>query len=363
MTRLQQLRPGGRLPRLLAVAVAAVALTALAVVFAGSARGAAVNPGQNTDNRPSMTEAGGVEYLAYADTTRAGAVWVTQPNSAGGIAKGPWGPTGSAADGTFVGTGPTIASVHGKGLVVAWTGLDGTIWVSELMNGSFSCISHPVTLKSGQTPYLSTAGDDGSGSLYLIWVDARSSMHVTPLTVPAPGQCTAGDKITAGATTNIAGETAWGGPAWVVSGYNTPAERFWLIWSGTNSGHSINVAEYRAFNGVFARVGKVTEPHYTNTDIGAAYNTSTNKIAVSYCGTDNKVYYQEFTTSELGGQEIATGSTCAINLAVIGKGTSNPITYYSGGVGINYDYSHRLYDLGWASGNSTTIQISALDIS
>lgn len=364
MTRLQPRLPGRRLPRLLAVA--AVTLTALGTVLVGGARAAVANPGKSTFNRPSMVEAGGAEYLAYADTSKIGEASVAQLDSKGGIAKGPWEAPGN---GTFLGTGPTIAAVHGVGVVVAWTDANGTIWVSEVLDGQFACVSHPLTLDrangtpdadSGQTPYLSTEGDDGSGTLYLTWVDnVHSNVHITPLAVPSAAGCMAGEKITPGFTTNIARETAWGGPAWVVSGYGTPAERFWLIWSGTNAAHSISVAEYQASGARFIQVGsKVIEPYDTLTDIGGAYNTSARKIAISYCGTDHEVYYQEFTANELGGKQIAAGGVCDINVAV-----HNNLKYYGGGVGIDYDYSHHSYYLSWATGNSYAIQISPLEIS
>jgi hypothetical protein len=70
MTRLQPRLPGRRLPRLLDVA--AVTLTALGAVLVGGARVAVANPGKSTFNRPSMVEAGGAEYLAYALSLNSG---------------------------------------------------------------------------------------------------------------------------------------------------------------------------------------------------------------------------------------------------------------------------------------------------
>ena len=155
------------------------------------------------------------------------------------------------------------------------------------------------------------------------------------------------------------------GAALAVSGYTgisgTGGERFWLVWAGTDSAHHINIAEYQPATGPdgfgLARVTKSTESsHSTDNDIGADFEPTpgatddSGTVWMSYCGTNNQVYYQEF-TSVSGGTEVSEGQSCTVTV-------SNG--WYSGGTDISYQYSTGLMLLSWALPSSLQIQLGTL---
>ncbi|MCW2935612.1 MAG: hypothetical protein JWM19_6574 [Actinomycetia bacterium] len=364
-----RIRPSApRRPVWLALAAAVAASVTLAC-FAPSAL--AESTSIATYNRPSVTELGGAEYLAWADETNSGSVHVAKLTSGGGISV-QWTDPHTA---TYYGTGPTIASVSGTGIVVAWTNLsDHHLWVgvpqgsggangsnafcsedlTQAMNESIGVapgFSYPNIASSDATPYLTSEGDDGSGALFLTWVDGASSyMHVTRL-IPPSGGC---GTWTLASNQNIYTDKSWDGPAMVVSGYGG-TEHYWLMWAGSDSQHEINIAEYdTAWN----RIGKSTEStHSTKTDMGGAYFTASGSIWMSYCGTNDAVYYQEFTTVS-GGLEIQEPGASCLPETYTPPGSST--TFWSGGVGVNYEYSSQFMRLAWPDKTSSLVQIATI---
>jgi hypothetical protein len=295
--------------------VLVVAVSGSLLAGATAARGSSTNI--YTLNRPSTVELGGATYLGWADTSGFGQVNVTKLNS-----NGTQGPVWTEQSSTYNGTGPTIAGSNG-GLVVAWAdsgggvciGSGGCVHLALTTGGSgggFQCETY--VSEDGQwaqavaTPYLTSEGDDGTGRLFLTWVDYLNQMHVDTVTVPKPGP---GCQFSL--TTDLVdfSDTSWDGPAMVVSGYGTGTEDYWLMWAGTDSAHHLNIAEY---NSNWARIAENTETsHATLTDMGAAYRTSTQSIWMSYCGTNNDVYYQIF-NGVSGGVETRAAGSCVVDL-------------------------------------------------
>jgi hypothetical protein len=330
------------------------AVLALAGGLAAPAQ-AAVGTSVYTYNRPSTVELGGAEYMGWADQSSSGQVHVAKMNGSGGQSAS-WTESSS----TYLATGPTIAGSNGE-LAVAWTDSEGTLRLAETTGGGgggFKCetivnqylfdndgvYSLPNSFYAVATPYLTSEGDDGSGRLYLTWVsDNGSYLHVTQFDAPGPSGC--GSGFTAVSNTNFS-DTSWDGPAMVVSGYGTSSEHYWLMWAGTDSGHHLNIAEYDTS---WNRLSKNTESsHATLTDMGGGYLTSGKTIWMSYCGTNNDVYYQEFTTTSGGPEtQVPFGVTCDVN---------QYNGYYSGGVGVSYEYSTGLMLLSWADATSYQVE-------
>jgi hypothetical protein len=196
------------------------------------------------------------------------------------------------------------------------------------------------------SPYLTSSGDNGAGPLYLTGTDRAAHMFVRTLTVPrtaAPG-CQIGganaDLVTSG--------TTWDGPAMVVSGYGTSSEHFWLMWAGTNSAHNINIAEYDS-NWNF--IAEHTESqHATLTDLAGAWSTGYGYVWMSYCGTNNLVYYQFFNNVNGGTELHVSGASCDVDLY---QGL------YSGGVGISRDSTGGMV-LTWGDKASSQVMMATL---
>jgi hypothetical protein len=351
----------------LAVALGAVfALAAAPVVAHAATTYPSCNDvsGNTSCNRPSTVEVGGAEYETWADTSAAGAVHVAELGSSA-----TWSdPNGSN---TYYGSGPTIAahriSATQTVIVVAWADTQGYLHLAELgAKGQLACeilfydlnswpSNFPPTQFADATPYLTSEGDDGYGNLYLTWADADyNELHVSQIYVPST--CS-GDSFGVISNVNIDTETSFDGPAFdgpalTVSGYGTGSEDYWLMWAGTDSAHHLNIAEY---NTSWGQVSKHTETdHSTVTDMGAAYATAYKQIWMSYCGTNGVAYYQEFTTTDGGSEQHVSGTSCSVT-----QYTTGGITYYSGGVGVGYEYSDQFLLLTWA--NSSEALTSAYE--
>lgn len=303
-----------------------------------------------TYNRPSIIEAGGASWMAWADTSSAGSVHVvdfrqSEPANDTASVVSEW----TDYTPTYYGTGPTIENSHGN-FVVAFTDTNRAIDLVEPYDGKFACYSYFGP--TGDTPYLTSEGKDGTGNLYLTWVNAAdNTLFVGKVTVPDNNECAYSGSFGLQVVAHISTDTSFGGPALVVSGYGTSAERFWLIWSGTGGTHYINVAEY---NTDWTRIAKYTEyDHATSADIGGAYDDSNGEVYLAYCGTDGRPYYQYFPGRDGGfaeNQAVANG-TCTVTPYSTAKNT-----YYSGGVGVHYDYSDNQMILTWPDNKNVEFQ-------
>lgn len=352
----------------------AVAATVAAIVLGYSAP-AYASPeftlNITTLNRPSTVEWGSTEYVGWADTSANGFVNIDRLNSSLGVSAH-WQDTNYA---TYYGTGPTITASNGA-IVFAYVDqgeqaihlgeinansmtrceitLDTYGWEQLYVNSAPTSFGYPNSFQATSTPYLTSEGDDGSGRLYLTWTTANgSSIYVAGLTAPTPSQCASGnfqDGSDGWRVTSMVslGQASWDGPAMVVSGYGTSSERYWVMWAGLADPHLINIAEYTTSWG---RISMTTESnHWTKTDIGGAYATHPREgspgVWMSYCGTNNVVYYQEFTTTNGGVETALSGASCKIY----------PYNgFYSGGVGISYDYTSGEPLLTW--NDESTLQI------
>jgi hypothetical protein len=339
----------------LAVGAAVAAGTLLAVPAQASVP--APSTGIYSYNRPSTVEAGGAEYIAWADKATAGLLHIGTVNSDGSVTDQYYYNSG----GMWPGTGPTIAAVNGSGLVVAWVAGDGEIKLAEVVNGEFECLTTPnTTANEDGTPQalshytvdLTTEGDDGTGQLYMTWADTSGGIYITSITPPPSSACSG---VPAGPEWGViwstdTGQTAWSGPALAISHYGASNEHFWLVWAGTNSTHSLNIEEF-APGLVLAELSKGSEPtHSTNVDMGAAYDTATGYAWMSYCGTNDVVYYQEF-TGTAGGTETTDGGQCDVYPSNTGTG------WLYGGVGVGYEYSDQRMLLSWPAVNGAEIAL------
>lgn len=336
-------RPGSRSSRRRITHPVVVVTTAiLTITGATSARADTATTNIHTYNRPSIVELGAADYMAWADTSANGDVQVTKLNS-----DHTQGATWTQSSITHLGTGPTIAAANGH-VVVAWTDDTGTIHLAETTGGTgggFQCETY-FNFNSIYTPYLTSEGDDGTGKLYLTWVDSAAEMHVDEIDTPSPGQgcqfsVAYNDLITSA-------DSTWVGPAMAVSGYGTGSEKFWLMWAGTDSTHHLNIATY---DQNWTRINKSTEStHATTTDIGAAFNTADGQLAMSYCGSypNYGVYYQDF-SSVTGGTEQHEPGSCDTRVYD---------GYYSGGVGTWYEYSSALTPVAWPDKTSYLVHLS-----
>jgi hypothetical protein len=328
--------------------VGAAALIALAFT-AGTAHASTLNSiGQTTENRPSTVEWGSAEYVAWAGTDTAGEVNVAKLTSGmTGISDGPWTYGGSSTD---IGAGPTLAATKGgEGgaafLVVAYTNGSGRVEVDAVnpndtnSNSGFECETQVGN--STDTPYITSEGDDGTGDLFLAYVNSSQNDEITVERLD-PSQCNGSSgHINVLSSHTITTDTSWSGPALIPDGYNgmPGSATLYLAWAGNNSAHNLNIAKY--YYGATSFASKTVESsHSTTTDIGGAYDTASGQNWISYCGggTSNYVYYQSF-SGNAGGTEMTTGAKCDVTIY---NG------YYSGGVGVGYDYSGQATWLSYA---------------
>lgn len=323
--------------------------TAILVLTGTTAARAATGTSASTYNRPSTTEFDGGTYIAWAAKSGAGQVYVGILGNNGTIAV-TWTDSSSS---TYPGTGPTIAA-SGGALVVTW--LDGSLGcnggkspceqIAEIVpgaSGGFQCETQ-FEGSGYYTPYLTSSGDNGAGPLYLTVADGLGAMHILTLTLP---KVAAGCQFGIQKVDRITSDTTWDGPAMVVSGYGTTSQAFWLMWAGTDAAHHLNIAQY---NSSWTLVAKKTETtHATLTDMGAAFATGYNYIWMSYCGTNNNVYYQFFTTVSNASETQLPGASCDIDYY---QG------FYSGGVGISFNYTDGSMLLTWADKTSQQVMMA-----
>jgi hypothetical protein len=243
--------------------------------------------------------------------------------------------------------------------------------MAYLTGGGFVCVTDLKYLLgtsstpdgvSHDTPFLSTEGYNGKGQLFLTWVDNASlNLHISQVVTPDISFCnsTGGFNVNRGATTNVTTDTSWDGPAFITSGYNGTSggssEKFFLVWAGTDSGHHINIAQYlwdvQGPSGLmFSRVAKHTETnHATTTDMGGDYDAADGQAFMSYCGTNNDVYFQSFSTVN-GGTEVQEGG---VSCSIFVSGG-----FYSGGAGISYDYTDLDMLLSWPNKSTHNIEMT-----
>lgn len=336
---------------MLATGLAAALVATLAVAAPAHAN---TISSYSTYNRPSEVEANGEEYVSWADRSSGGYVNIAEVDPASGSVLGHWAYQGSA---TAAGTGPTIAYVAGQAPVVAWADGNNHINLAYLAGGGLVCVTD-MNYVTPDTPYISTEGDNGEGDLLLTWVDTNLHMNITIIQAPpySVNDCISIDGFgtNLGATTTLGSDTAWDGPSLVTSGYGTYPTYYWVTWAGTDSGHHLNIAKWapatNAYGKTFSFVNKTTEStHATLTDMGGAYETGNGRVWISYCGTNNVVYDQAWSAgnSTGGGSESSLSGSCDIF-------TSGG--YYSGGVGVGYDYTSGALVFNWADKNSYAIQ-------
>jgi surface antigen len=340
--------------------VGAAALIALAFTAGTAHASTSSSIGQTTENRPSTVESGGAEYIAWAGTDSAGEVNVAKLTSGmTGVSDGPWTYSGSS---TYIGAGPTLTATKGGAggtsfLVVAYANGSGQVEVDAVnpndtgSNSGYECQTQVGN--STDTPYITSEGDDGTGDLYLAYVNSSQNNEITVERLN-PSQCNGSSgSIPVSSSYTVTSDTSWSGPALIPDGFNGTggSATLYVAWAGTNSAHNLNIAKYSYGATTFASK-TVESSHSTTTDLGGAYDTATGQNWVSYCGsgTSNYVYYQSF-AGNAGGTEMTTGAKCDVTIY---NG------YYSGGVGVGYDYSGQATWLSYADTSTNLVTVTGV---
>jgi hypothetical protein len=302
--------------------LAAVALAlGLAVGAATTALAVTVSPVNTTFDRPSISAVPGGGYdIAWAGTDANGKVNVATLDS-GAHVKTKWTDSSSS---TAAGTG--VALTHDPLLsfsLVAWADLGTTVHV-ELDTGNGPACASTGFGTSVDTPYLTVVAD---GTLYLTTVTSGGVMHVIEVDNSCVHEGFIGGSFTAGPSTTVTGNTSFVGPTlFDLNLSGTP--NLWLVWAGTNSAHTINIAHFTPGSSNLGT--KFTESnHATVTDLGSTTSSAGNAF-FTYCGINNVVFGQHFSGN--GPQaETAIGGSCAIFTSRSG--------FINGGVDVTFNGS------------------------
>lgn len=307
-----------------------IAIAASSSASGASKHGAALAAtvgGNTTYDRPGITTVPGGYEIAWAGTDANGEANGAEIDSNGAIRSGTkWTVAPSS---TYQGTGMAIASdpsIHFA--LVAWTDRGKTVHVALDVDGGPGIECDSTNFGSSvDTPYLTVAAD---GAMYLTTVDSSNAMHVTEVDQSPQKPCDTGNAIDPsgkwlnGPSTPVLGNTTYDGPTLVdLNGTGSPD--LWLIWAGTNSAHSINIAKFTPGNGSLG-TKYVESNHGTTADMGST-NAGSGAF-FTYCGTDNVVRGQFFSGTGLV-PEPALGGSCAIY--------TNSAGYVNGGADVTYD--------------------------
>jgi hypothetical protein len=301
---------------------------ALVAVTAAPAMATTVNPVNSSYDRPGITSLPGGNFdIAWAGTDANGEVNVALLGPGGNVIS-KFTDTSSS---TFPGTGAAIGNAFGDFVLVAWTDLSGTVHVALPLGNGLACESTGFG-SSVDTPYLTLAAD---GTAYLTTVDSSGAMHVTEVDDNGcinEGGFGGSGTLEAGPSTTVSGNTTYVGPTLVdLNGSGTPD--LWLIWAGTNSSHSINIAHFTPGDSTLG-TKYVESTHSTLTDMGATTGGTNGSAFFTYCGTNNVPYGQSFNGSGPGTQQALGSDKCGIY--------SND-GYTNGGVDVTYDPSQSNY--------------------
>jgi hypothetical protein len=225
------------------------------------------------------------------------------------------------------------------------------IWPSSALTTSL-CFGCETRLGvSTYTPYVTSEGQDGTGNTYVTFVNTAKQMVVDQLDFSSCSASSGSGVMGVDNQDVITSDTTNGGPALAVSGYGTGSEQFWMVWAGSGSTPTINIAQYTP--GSQALTHKTTETSHTTTaDIGEAFNGNDGKVFDTYCGTNNIAYYQYFTPGSGG---ISGLTQKSVNNDSCGLVTTNGWT--SGGVGAAYDYNSDSLRV-WQAWDSSACSIS-----
>lgn len=285
---------------------------------------AATVGGNTTYDRPAITTVPGGGYeIAWAGTDPNGEVNGAHIDTSGAIRSGTNWTVGSSS--TYQGTGVAIAFDPSLDFtLVAWTDQGTKVHVALDVGGGPGIECESTNFGSSvDTPYLTVAAD---GTMYLTTVGSGSVMHVTEVD---DNGCLVGiggppGTLSASHATTVSGNTSYDGPT-LVDLNETGSPDLWLIWAGTNSAHSINIARFTPGNGSLG-TKYVESNHSTTADMGST--TWYGGAFFTYCGPDNLVHGQSFFGT--GPQtELTLGGSCAIY--------TNSAGYVNGGVDVTND--------------------------
>jgi hypothetical protein len=322
IARLGSARSGGRRAGL--VIAIAVVLT-LVTIGTGTARASVT--GFDTFDRPSLVYAVGEHMMSWDNSSDgmpdAGSVAPSNGNV------GNWGEGGSP---TYVGTGPSLAYVHGSSVYVEAENGGGTIYLGWGHPASSPAYSDCTTgLSSNVSPYIMTSSQDGLGTLYLLTVSTADLMQVTPVYLNT-SNTSLDCGFTYGVTTTITSDSTGSGAAMAA---NSTTGTYWITWAGKSNG-DINIAQYTL--GSPTLTNKTWESnHWTLGDLSAVFDGGTGKTWIAYCGgsvlpsDSGTVYYQDFTGTAITSNEKSGGASCNL---------SSHDGFVSGGVAVEYDYDN-----------------------
>jgi len=312
--------------RAFAVAVTAGALVAGTVT---PALATTVSPVNSSYDRPGIAYLPGGDFdIAWAGTDANGEVNVAHLGPGGNVLS-KFTDTSSS---TFYGTGATITFGFVDFDLVAWTDLSEKVHVALYTGGGLACESTNFG-SSADTPYLTVAAD---GTMYLTTVDGGGAMHVTEVDnngCVLEGGIGGAGTLAAGPSTAVAGNTTYVGPS-LVDLNESGSPDLWLVWAGTNSSHSINIARFTPGDSTLGT--KYVESSYsTITDFGATNAGSNGHAFFTYCGTNNVPYGLPFNGGNPAGGEKSLGSDKCDIYTNLG--------YTNGGVDVTYNPSQSDY--------------------
>lgn len=289
----------------------------------------AATTGEQADGRPDFTFAGGALYVAWTGTNSAHNVNVAEAND--GTVSG----KNTLSDTAIGGTGPALGTALLGGIpqvFAAWAGTDSAhhIYIGHYTGSSTLGCHTALPETTTISPFLVNTAWDGHGTLYLLWTGTDSAHHINIAPVNI-GACTsASGQITLGTVVTLT-DTADQGPA--AADLNGS---LWIYWPGTNAAHNIWAGEYTGS----ATLADRTPTAETSTDsLGAVYNPSTNRNWITYRGTDTRVFVAY--TSSTNGADIIFNGADGSNTTPFGVGDgSDPDFVFVGFAG--YDSSSTL---------------------
>jgi hypothetical protein len=291
--------------------LAGVTSVALAFVAGSSltALAGTINPVNTSYDRPGITYMpGGTYEIAWAGADASGKVNIASVAASGNVNSKYTYPGSS----TYGGTGAAISGGFYSFALVAWTDLNATVHVALDTGGGLACDSTNFG-SSVDTPYLTLAAN---GVMYLTTVDGNLGMHVTEITDNGcvnEGSIGGNGTLGAGQSTAIIGNTTYSGPTLVdLHQYGTPD--LWLIWSGANSAHNINIASFIPGQRYLGQQS-VESSHSTITDFGSTQALANGWAFFTYCGTNNVTYGQYLSDSGPGVETQLGSDRCNVSTA------------------------------------------------
>jgi hypothetical protein len=242
---------------------------------------------EQADGRPGFALAGGHLYAAWTGTNSNHNLSISEVNGSNESIFG----KNILADTAIGGTGPGLAAQQLNGsaqVFVAWAGTDAAhhIYIGRYLGtGTLGCHTG-LSESTTSSPFLVNTGQDGTGTLYLVWtgMDAAHHLNVAQVNTSActsnSGSATLSNKVTLTDTADA------GAAAAPLNGH------LWIYWPGTDSGRHIYAG---AYTGGPTLTAHTQTSHLSADDLGAVYDPgvsgNVNLLFLTYRGTDGHVWF------------------------------------------------------------------------